>query len=44
MTRPNVEVKFSSNVTFKLTFIKGEGQILAVGSGLLMVGIWEGWG
>lgn len=30
LTRPNVEVKFSNNVTFKIPCIKGEGQILAI--------------
>lgn len=28
LTRPDVEVKFSNNVTFKIPFIEGEGQIL----------------
>lgn len=30
LTRPDVEVKFSNNVTFKIPFLKGGGQILAI--------------
>lgn len=40
LTRPDVEVKFANNVTFKIPFIEGEGQILVVfGSGLLRLGL-----
>lgn len=46
MTRPNVEVKFSNNVTFKIPFIKGEGHILAISlwQWLVVVGIGRGLG
>lgn len=30
LSRPDVEVKFSNNVTFKIPFIEGEGQVLVI--------------